>query len=593
MGRGQIVGLGAPPATSRPGRIGAHPVHWRPSSRRRPGPARKARRDKKISHTQDIETRVLIVGAGPAGLALAIELGHRGVPCAVVERNERVGVAPRAKTTNARTREHLRRWGIAGQLRAASPFGVDYPSNVVFVTRLGGYQLAKFDNALNCAPGRNPMYSEHAQWIPQYVLEEVMRAHAQSLGCVDVHFNCELVSFAQDSDAVTAQVRDVAGGTMFTVRSDYLVGADGARSAVRAGIGATMRGVRGLSRNYNIIFRARGLAQAHAHGPAIMYWHVNPDAPCMLGPMDRDDIWFCMPTKLDGDAKLSDAQAEAYIRTATGIDLPYEILSSDEWVASRLIADRYRDRRVFLAGDACHLHPPFGGYGMNMGVADGVDLGWKIAAALQGWGGPILLDSYERERRPVHEFVIDEAVANHATHGSQLWRAGLEDDSADGARMRSEVGAYVRQAKLREFYTLGVVLGYRYEDSPVIVADGSTPPARDFMNYVPSASPGCLAPHAWLHDGSSLYDHFGSGFTLLCTEAGNADELARIRHAADTAGVPLTLLQPGLPVLSDLYRARYALIRPDQHVAWRADAWPDDVTSLLDKARGFAGGPVN
>src|SRR6266568_1498315 len=132
---------------------------------------------------------VLIVGAGPVGLSAAIELGHRGVRCQVVERHDRVGYSPRAKTTNVRTREHLRRWGIAGALREASPMGIDYPSNVLFVTRLAGYELARFENALYCAPGKNPLYSEHAQWIPQYMVEEVMRAHAQTLPGVEIRFN--------------------------------------------------------------------------------------------------------------------------------------------------------------------------------------------------------------------------------------------------------------------------------------------------------------------------------------------------------------------------------------------------------------------
>ena len=225
---------------------------------------------------------------------------------------------------------------------------------------------------------------------------------------------------------------------------------------------------------------------------------------------------------------------------------------------------------------------------MNMGVADGVDLGWKIAAVLQGWGGPALLDSYERERRAVHEYVMDEAVANHATLGNQLWRDGLEDATEAGEQLRREVGDRVRIAKLREFNTLGVVLGYRYENSAVIVSDGSTAPPKDFMNYVPSASPGCLAPHAWLHDGSSLYDHFGQGFTLLCTGEDDAAGLAQMRRAADAAGIPLTVLRPGLPVLAELYRARFALIRPDQHVAWRGDVWPDDAASLFEVVTGRA-----
>lgn len=531
--------------------------------------------------------RVLIVGAGPVGLALAIELGRRRVPCLLVERNERVGVAPRAKTTNVRTREHLRRWGLADRLRAASPLGTDYPSNVLFVTRLAGPALARFDNAFYCAPGRNPLYSEHAQWVPQYTVEEVMREYAQSLPGVELRFNCELRGFEQDDKGVRARLRDLAQGRDLDVQADYLVGADGARSTVRELLGVRMQGQHGLSRNYNIIFRAPGLAEAHRHGPAIMYWQVNRDVPSVIGPMDRGDTWFFMPTQVAEGVRLADLDARSLIGRATGIDLPYQVLSGDEWVASRLLGERYRERRVFLAGDACHLHPPFGGYGMNMGVADGVDLGWKLAAVLQGWGGPALLDSYEAERRPVHEWVLDEAVLNHATLGNQLVAEGLEDAGERGERLRAEVGARIQATKLREFATLGVVLGYRYDDSPVIVPDGSAAPARDFINYVPSSRPGCLAPHAWLHDGSSLYDHFGPGFTLLAQGADEA-AIAAARAQAERCGVPLKVLQPSEPGVASLYPTRLTLLRPDQHVAWRGDAWPSTGTALLQQVTGQA-----
>ena len=314
-----------------------------------------------MASSKAIQTRVLIVGAGPVGLALAIELGHRSIPCILIERNPRVGYAPRAKTTNVRTREHFRRWGIADDLRAASPLGVDYPSNVIFCTRLAGVELARFENAMYCAPGRNPLYSEHAQWIPQYSVEEVMRAHAQSLADVDLRFNNELESFEQDAREVVAKVRDLGSGDVHSIQADYLVGADGARSSVRDAIGARMEGTYGLSRNYNVVFRAPGLAQKHKLGPGIMYWQVNADVPSVIGPMDRGDKWFFMPTAIQDGVKFAASDAPSLIRKSTGIDLPYEVLSSDEWVASRLLADRYRDRRVFLAGDACHLHPPFGG----------------------------------------------------------------------------------------------------------------------------------------------------------------------------------------------------------------------------------------
>lgn len=539
------------------------------------------------THVGQAKPRVLIIGAGPVGLAMAIELGHRQVPCLLVERNDRVGYAPRAKTTNVRTREHMRRWGIADKLRAASPFGMDYPSNVLFVTRLAGYELARFENAMYCAPGRNPLYSEHAQWIPQYTVEEVMREHAQSLPGVELRFGTELLGFEQDGECVQARLRDVGSQAESAIEVDYLVGADGARSMVRDAIGSKMQGRYGISRHYNIIFRAPGLAAAHKHGPAIMYWQVNCDVPSLIGPMDRDDKWYFMPTQVQQDSlKAADLDVKSLIHRSTGIDLHYEVLSSDEWVASRLIGDRYRDRRVFLAGDACHLHPPFGGYGMNMGVADGVDLGWKLAAVLQGWGGQALLDSYEAERRPVHEWVMDEAEANHASLSNKFVAEGIENSGAAGAKLRSEIGARIQSSKMREFVTLGVVLGYRYDDSPVIVGDGSAAPANDFVNYVPSARPGCLAPHAWRHDGSSLYDHFGAGFTLLALPQASERDIEAATAQAQAGGVPLTILRPTEGGVASLYQARLTLIRPDQHVAWRGDAWPDKGAALLAKVVG-------
>lgn len=536
-------------------------------------------------------TPVVIAGAGPTGLALAIELGQRGVACLVVERNDRVGYAPRAKTTHTRTREHLRRWGIADRLAEASPFGIDYPSNVVFVTRLAGPELARFENAFNCAPDPDPQYAEHAQWIPQYKLEEVLRAHAETLPGVQLRFNCEFEAAEQDGDGVVSRFTDVLTKEPFEVRSDFLVGADGARSKTRDLIGAALQGVYGLSRNYNIVFRAPGLAQAHAHGPAIMYWQVNGDAPSLIGPMDTGDRWFFMPTGVAHDLQLTDAEAAALIARATGIDLAYEILSRDEWTASQFIADRYRLGRIFLAGDACHLHPPFGGYGMNMGIADAVDLGWKLAAVLKGWGGEGLLASYEPERRDVHEQVIAEAVANHALLTNQLLRPDLEVDSAAGALQRSEVGEIIRTAKRREFRSLGVVLGYCYAHSPIIAYGGETPGPSDPLTYIPSAAPGRRAPHAWLDDGQSLYDLFGPDLTLLVLDTAMGPAVHRAQADARAAALSMRVLELQDPVLALLYEAPLALVRPDQHVAWRGSEWPGP--GLLAKVTGRAPGQAD
>jgi len=524
--------------------------------------------------------QVVIVGAGPVGLSAAIELGHRGIRCLLVERNDRVGYAPRAKTTNVRTREHLRRWGIADKLRAASPLGVDYPTDIVFTTRLDGYGLARFENAFFCAPGRDPRYSEHSQWIPQYTVEEILRAHVATLPSVTVKFSHELLSFTQDEGGVQAQVRSLDDGKTFSVSCDYLIGADGSRSLVRDLIGAGMEGKRGLSRNYNVVFKAPGLAQTHSHGRGIMYWQVNRGMPSLLGPMDRGDTWFFMPTHVPEAMTQRDFADPAVIRKATGIDLDYRILSSDEWVANELIADRYRKGRVFLAGDACHLHPPFGGYGMNMGVADAIDLGWKIAAVLQGWGGPALLDSYETERRPVHRMVLDEAVGNHAVLSNQLWQEGVEDAGAAGENLRRAIGEQIRAVKVREFRALGVVIGYRYAGSPIIMGEPDDEPAGDAMTYVPSSAPGARAPHGWLADGRSLFDTFGPGYTLLVKSGGPA-------VTATSGDLPLNVVTLDEAGIAAHYPARFTLIRPDQHVAWRGNDWPGHGEGVLRTAAGF------
>jgi 2-polyprenyl-6-methoxyphenol hydroxylase-like FAD-dependent oxidoreductase len=521
------------------------------------------------------KTQVLVAGAGPVGQGIAIELGQRGIECVVLEKNLRIGVAPRAKSTNVRTREHFRRWGIADALRDASPLGVDYPSNIVFTTRLSGHLLTRFDNALYCAPGRNPLYAEHAQWIPQYTVEKVMRQHLQTLPCVEIAVNHELLGFEQQGDALIATVCDLQTGSHQKIQSEFLVGCDGARSMVRDAIGARMEGAFGLSRNYNIVFRAPGLAEAHAHGKAIMYWQINDEVPSLIGPMDTGDRWFFMPTGLSPDVQVTKDTAAALIRRATGINLPFEVLSIDEWVAHKAVADRYRDRRVFLAGDACHLHPPYGGFGMNMGISDAVDLGWKLAAAVQGWGGEALLQSYEKERRPVHMHVLQEAGSNHAKFSNALFEPGLEDETEAGMATRRRVGKRINAEKLSEFYTLGTILGDCYSDSPVVQQSNAwTAAERDFLNYVPSSAPGSRAPHAWLHDGSSLFDCFGLGFTLLVLPDASQSCAEAAAESAKRARIPLKILRSDNPALKSLYGRNLTLIRPDQHIAWAGNTWP-------------------
>lgn len=534
-----------------------------------------------VQTSQASECDVLIVGAGPVGLATAIELGQRGVRCIVIEKNDRVGHAPRAKTTNVRTCEHLRRWGIAAALRERAPLGVDYPSTIQFATRMNGYPLARIENAFFCRPGQHALYAEHAQWVPQYLLEETLREHVGTLANVDLRFNTCFESFAQDADGVQVQANGASG--MQAIRARYLVGADGAHSAVRRALGIEMQGRGALARHRMLIFRMPGLERMHNFGPAVMYWLLNDEVPAVLGPLDRDDRWyFSFTPKHDDDDPVE------MLRKASGLPLEPEVLTGGDWTAHELLAERYRAGRVFLAGDACHLHPPYGGYGMNLGVGDAVDLGWKIAAVLQGWGGAELLDSYQAERRPVHERFIQEAVINYATASERLASGDLEQPGSEGDAVRAEAGPRIAATKQREFRTLGVVLGYRYVDSPIVVPDGSAPPVEHYSDYEPSAHPGCRAPHAWLGEDDALFDRFGSGYTLLVTagDPARADELAR---AARELGMPLTVLALPDPDLRALYGADLALIRPDQHVGWRGNTLPADSRALLDTLRGVTG----
>ena len=533
------------------------------------------------------ETAVLIIGAGPAGLSLAVELGSQGQRCIVVERHEHVGHAPRAKTSNVRTRELFRRWGIADRLAAESPFGVDYPPDVVFATRMNGYELHRFPNAFNANPARDERYSEHAQWIPQYKVEAVLKARVGELPDVDIRFEMALEDFTDQGDHVMAVLRDLKTGGQTSVKAAYIVGADGARSTVREKLGIKMSGTSPLSHNHNVIFRAPGLAARHGLGHALMYWLVNEEVPCVVAPLDKGDLWtFACP--ILGDASQDPA---LLIRKALGFDIDIEIVNRDEWTAHQLIAERYGRGRAFLIGDACHLHPPFGGYGMNMGIGDALDLGWKLSAVLAGWGGDALLPSYEIERRQVHHRVIEESVANHAVSSTRLVVAGIEDPGDAGNAIRADVGATIAATKRREFYSLGVVLGSRYRQSPVLASPTNLPgDMADAIDYTPLAGPGCLAPHRWLDAGcargASLYDHFlSSGFTLLVTTQSAAEAADPLLQRAAELGVPVKLLVQPAKKLKALYGCDYALIRPDHYIAWCGNSL-DDGKDMLVRATG-------
>ena len=530
---------------------------------------------------------VLIVGAGPSGLALATELSMRGHKVHVLERNARTGVQPRAKTTNVRTMGQMRRWGLAGEVRRRSPLAAGFPRRVAFQTGLFDPDIFAFDNAFNAEPVRDDRYPENAEFIPQYVVEGILAEHVAAHPRCELSFGARMLSFQQNADGVIVRVERTDNDlseTRTTIRARYLVGADGGRSGVRRQLGIGMEGREDIATFVTLILRIPGLSADPDLKPALFHWIVDEKAASFIGPMDCDDVWYWSKVIEPGRASDTDAMLDV-VQQAIGRDYPMEVLTRDEWVVSSLIAERYRDGRAFLVGDACHLHSPFGGHGMNLGIGDSVDLGWKLSAALDGWGSDALLDSYDAERRQAHQAVIDSATANVASLSDHFVDPELKSDSAVGAKARARTAAAIERLKSPEFRSLGLVLGYRYDRSPIVAdAEGEAPPLL-VSDYHPIVRPGWLAPHAWIDAGISLYDLFGTGYALLRVGSADATGEARLARVAKAAGIPLAIVAPEDTGLRAFYRVGYALIRPDQHVAWAAARLPD-ASLLIDLMRG-------
>jgi 2-polyprenyl-6-methoxyphenol hydroxylase-like FAD-dependent oxidoreductase len=524
-----------------------------------------------------VSAQVIVAGGGPVGLAAAVELGRRGISCLVIEPRTAVSQArPRCKTINVRSMEHLRRWDIAARLRERAPLAPSWSQDVVFCTSLAGRELSRFTGVLGLVPD-GERFPELGQQAPQYILEELLREVVRELPACTLATGVTVADVVQEPGEVRVTVADDAGGRA-VITGSYLLGCDGPRSTVRERIGAAYVGDHALRPNFGMVFRAPGLWPQVRHGPAVHYWIINPDAPALAGPLDPDGTWWLIAFGVDRET--GEREAHRIIDAAAGGPTEATVLSTDPWTARMQIVDHMRQGRVFLAGDAAHLNPPFGGHGLNTGLSDAVDLGWKIAATLDGWAGPALLDSYEIERRPIQERVIREATANMQVTSPELVAGNLDQDDATGAAARRAAGARIQATKRAEFHALDLVLDVRVTPSPVIADDGDasiSPGARDPGR--PTA--GALLPHAWLGSGRSLYDELGPGFTLLI--AGGTAAADPMAAAARAAGVPLKVVT----VDSRLLRGRaLVLVRPDQYVAWTGNGAAADAAGVIDRVRG-------
>ncbi len=549
--------------------------------------------------TRRIEADVAIVGAGPVGLLLATDLAQRGRKVAVVETRHE-GEPPSVKCNHvaSRTMESLRRLGVAERVRNAG-LPAEHPNDVVFRTSVTGIELSRIP-----IPGRSTRFTDTSGpdgWWPtpepphrinQIVLEPILFAHAAAQPGVTIVNRCEAHTLTQDEDGVVVLARDLDGGDDLRIEARFLVGCDGGRSVVRKSIGSEFTGTPVIQNVQSTYIRAPALLGLLSARPAWCTYAANPRRSGVCFAIDGRETWL-VHNHLNPLETFDSVDRDQSIRHILGVDASfgYELLSREDWVGRRLVAERFRDRRVFIAGDAAHLWVPYAGYGMNAGIADALNLSWHLAGHLAGWAGDAALDAYERERLPITEqvsrFAMDHAQQMIKARGAVPAR--IEEPGAEGDAIRAEQGRRSYELNVQQFCCAGLNFGYFYDRSPVIAYDGEAQPEYTMGGFTPSTVPGCRAPHFVLRDGRSLYDAFAADYTLLRFDRGV--DVAPFVDAAAAVSMPVTLLDlEGEPAPPE-YRHALVLCRADQHVAWRGDTPPADPRGLVDLLRGGSARP--
>jgi 2-polyprenyl-6-methoxyphenol hydroxylase-like FAD-dependent oxidoreductase len=532
-------------------------------------------------------TEVLIVGAGPVGAALAGDLGRRGVKCTVVEATDGTVRDPRLHAVNIRTMELARRWGLVDALRNCG-WPAEHLQDVVYATKIGGYELGRLawpPINLMTPPRQSPVF---AQRCPQNWLNPILHKFAKAQSSVDLRFLHRLISFLQTDSHVTALIDDLENGTQYSIKARFMVACDGGRSFTREALGVQREKAGPIGFAADGVFRSPALAKRNGRLEAGRYTIITPEGMSFsLLPMDGKELYRMMlyvePTRASAE-RVVDA-----IRYSIGADIPFEMIGDVlHWVPRVTMAEQFRVGRILLAGDAAHTMPTAGGFGMNTGILDAADLGWKLAAVLRGWGGPSLLDSYHAERKPAAQRISAMASTIYKQFhvmGDEIKAYGNAtlEDSPGGIKARKEIGGKITGFFRREFNAIGGALGYAYEDSPICIPDGSEPPEDSMTEYVQTSRPGHRAPHAWVGEGISTLDLFDSEFSVIHSD-GKMEPCAALHESALRLSIPIRVASYSDDRVRDLYPKNITLIRPDGHVAWRGDDLdqaPDAIWSVV------------
>jgi 2-polyprenyl-6-methoxyphenol hydroxylase-like FAD-dependent oxidoreductase len=509
---------------------------------------------------------VVIVGGGPVGTGLAIELGQRGISTLVVERYPTPQRVPKGQNLTQRTMEHFHFWGAEKELRAARTVPKEYGIGglTAYGTLLGDYHYDWLQRELV-----RPYYFTDNERLPQYATEDVLRARAAEIDAIETLYGYSGEAIEQDADGVTVTAMPREGGAPVKIGARYLVGCDGSKSAVRDMAGITQTRSDHDRLMVLLVFRSTGLHELLKRFPGKSFYNVlHPDLKGywqFFGRVDLGNTWF-FHAPVPADTTKDNFDFTAYLHRAVGAEFDVEFEHIGFWDLRVAIADSYRKGNVFIAGDAAHSHPPYGGYGINTGFEDARNLGWKLAATLQGWGGAGLLDSYDAERRPVFastakdfiEKAIESDRAFLETHDPETDRAAFEREwTARGSGARDEVNAFEPN----------------YRGSPIVAGAGGATNAIGGHSFTARAGHH-LAPRR-LSTGENVYERLGAGFTLLAL--GGNDGVERFRIAADEAGVPLTIVEDDATGETADYGARFVLVRPDQFVAFAGDELDPDL----------------